>query len=365
MPYRIGLDARMFRHTGIGTYLRGLVSGFSSAAISQDKRPVLFGTVENAVPFNAPIYSVREQLLYPGVVNQCALWHSPHYNVPFMKGKTKLVVTVHDLIHWIFRKQFLSPLQQFYAGTMMRRTVKTSDHIIAVSRNTKNDLVKHFHADPEKITVIYEGVTPEYRELPSDELDRKFAEIKTKYNLPDDFFLYVGLMKPHKNVLWLIRLFRKLRLAKKVQSSLVLVGKKDKKYPRGFEELAEFQSTGGILHIPEIEADELITFYNRAVALVHPSLYEGFGLTVLESMKCGTPVITSRAASLSEVAGDAAILVDPIAETEMADALVKIESDAELRKTLKAKGLERVALFDWRETARQTSAVYEKVLTEY
>jgi glycosyltransferase involved in cell wall biosynthesis len=370
MPYRIGLDSRMIRHTGIGTYLRGLVSGFASADIPNRSKPALFGPKDlpaqypgfQANPFTAPIYSIGEQLSYPFQLGKCALWHAPHYNVPLVKGKTKLVVTIHDIIHWIFRKQFLSPLQELYAGTMMRRALSLADHIISVSHHTKKDLVEHFRADPKKITVIHEGARQECRELPPHELTEKFAALKEKYGLPDDLFLYVGLMKPHKNVLWLIRLFRKLRLAKKLRSTLVLVGRKDKKYPRGYEELQGLGTFAGVIHIPEIGGDELITLYNQALALVHPSLYEGFGLTVLEAMKCGTPVITSKAASLPEVAGDAAILVDPTSDEELAGALMEVESSVETRNLLRTRGLGRAALFNWRETARQTVQVYEGVL---
>lgn len=370
MPYCIGLDVRMLRHTGIGTYLRGLVSGLSKAAVSPDLKPALFGSGDLAVqypdfetsPFSAPIYSAREQFLYPSVIGKCALWHAPHYNVPILKGKTRLVVTIHDLIHWIFRKQFLSPAQEFYAWAMMKRALSLADHVIAVSQNTKKDLIGHFKADPKKITVIYEGAGQECREFLPQELAEKATTIKAKYSLPDNFFLFVGLMKPHKNVLWLVRTFRKLKLAKKLRSSLVLVGRKDRKYPPNFGELAELRSSADIIHIPEIGTDELMVLYNQAVALVHPSLYEGFGLTVLEAMKSGTPVIASKAASLPEIVGDAAILIDPASDAELAGALVEVESNVETRQILRNKGLARAVLFDWRETAKQTVQVYEKVL---
>ena len=370
MIARAGLDIRMLRHSGIGTYLRGLLEGFHQAGISPEERPVLFGDPDSASAFSekkirafaAPIYSLREQARYPSRLRQCELWHAPHYNVPLFKGKTKLVVTLHDIIHWIFRDRFLNPVQAAYAGFMLNRAVGISDRIIAVSENTKNDLIEHFKAPADKITVIYEGVGNAYRMMPPEELSARFKRLSEKYRLPENFFLYVGLMKPHKNVLWLVELFRRLKASGRLKSSLVLVGRKDKKYPKGFEGLRDLQTDGDVIHIPAIEFPELLVLYNRAVALVHPSLYEGFGLTVLEAMKCGTPVITTKAASLAEVAGDAAVLVNPSDPSEMSEALVGIESDVRTREILRARGLERVKKFQWEDTARQTAEVYRRVL---
>lgn len=363
----------MLQHTGIGTYLRGLLSGFQAIGFGAERGLTLWGstpgsatrkTSRDPFAFQAPIYSLREQFLYPRIIRQCALWHSPHYNVPFSKGRTKLVVTIHDIIHWLFRKQLGDPFKEFYARTMMRRALAIADHVIAVSQNTKRDLAEHFQADPQKITVIHEGVSPEYRELSPAQLAERFEILRRKYALPEVFFLYVGLLKPHKNIHRLVRVFRKLKDLNKLRSDLVLVGRKDKRYPSEFKALAELRSGNGIWHIPRVEPNELPVFYNQALALVHPSLYEGFGLTVPEAMKCGTPVISSNAASLPEVAGDAAALFDPLSETALADALVRIESDATFRESLRMRGLARSAIFDWQETARKTVEVYERVLAE-
>ncbi|OQA55211.1 MAG: Glycogen synthase [Candidatus Omnitrophica bacterium ADurb.Bin277] len=370
MPYSVGLDVRMIRHSGIGTYLRGLLEGFRSAGIREPHRPALFGPAGVADDYSdftsrrltPPIYSISEQAAYLSAVSQCRLWHAPHYNVPVLKGKARLVVTIHDIIHWIFRDRFLNPVQAAYAGFMLNRAVGISDRIIAVSENTKNDLIEHFKAPADKITVIYEGVGNAYRMMPPEELSARFKRLSEKYRLPENFFLYVGLMKPHKNVLWLVELFRRLKASGRLKSSLVLVGRKDKKYPKEFEGLRDLQTDGDVIHIPAIEFPELLVLYNRAVALVHPSLYEGFGLTVLEAMKCGTPVITTKAASLAEVAGGAAVLVNPSDPSEMSEALIGIESDVRTRDILRAQGLERVKKFQWEDTARQTAEVYRRVL---
>jgi glycosyltransferase involved in cell wall biosynthesis len=367
MPdYRLGLDIRMLENSGIGTYLRGLLWGFEALGIH--KNLAVFGPKPDATHperiFSAPIYSIREQLQYPARLKQCRLWHAPHYNVPLRKGRTKLVVTIHDIIHWIFRKQFLSPIQAAYAGFMLKKAVSSADQIIAVSHHTQKDLIDHFHAPEQKITVIHQGVDETCRELAPAELAPAFEKIREKYKVPQDFFLYVGLIKPHKNILRLTRLFRRLKQVGKVRASLVLIGRKDKAYPPGYEALASLSSTQDIFYLPSIEPQELKVFYNQALALVHPSLYEGFGLTLLEAMGSGTPVLTTNSSSIPEVVDDAALRVDATDESEMGNALIRLDQDARLRESLRVKGLERVKYFSWKETARKTAAVYEKALAE-
>jgi glycosyltransferase involved in cell wall biosynthesis len=387
--YRIGLDIRMLQNSGIGTYLRGLLSGLEKLGLEKDI--VLFGLEEQApfppmsspnaligdpesengfplktcgndkrVNFTAPIYSIQEQFQYPARLKQCRLWHAPHYNVPLWKGK--LVVTIHDIIHWIFRKQFLSPAQVAYAGFMLKKAITSADQIIAVSHHTKKDLIEHFRAPEAKITVIHQGVDETYRRFSSNELKAAFEKIRAKYKLPEKFFLYVGLMKPHKNVLMLVRIFRRLKEEGKVRASLVLIGRKDKTYPKGYEELAGLATEGDIHYLPVIDPNELTVFYNQALALIHPSLYEGFGLTLLEAMTFGTPVLTTNSSSIPEVVGDAACRVDASDENAMTGAILRLDQDAGLRESLRQKGFERARMFTWTETARKTAEVYEKVL---
>ena len=362
-----GIDARMIRHTGIGTYVRGLLGAWKDRP--REEMPLLFGDPDlcrqnapgfETVSFKAPIYSLQEQAAYPFLLKKCRLWHAPHYNVPLWKpAGVRLVVTIHDLIHWIFRKQFFSPLQAGYAQTMLKRAVASADHILTVSENTKRDLTEHFNADPARITVTYEAVAPVFS--PAADPDGCSA-VKQKYGLPGTYFLYVGSLKPHKNVLWLIRAFRKLREERKIQAALVLAGRKDRHYPKGYEELASFQDGGGLFHRPSISDQDLPVLYQGALALVHPSIYEGFGLTLLEAMACGTPVAAFRVASIPEVTGSAACLLEPSEEKSLAQALLRLEEDAAYRRALREAGLRQAAKFSWQKTAEQTWEVYRRVM---
>ncbi len=362
---KIALDARMVRHSGIGTYLRGLLSGCAENRLPQDWDLTLMGPGSedypyNWKPFTSRIYSIEEQLAYPGKAKGYDLWHSPHYNIPFFKTGPKLVVTVHDLIHWIFRGKFFNQAQALYVKAMMERVVKTADRIIAVSEKTKQDLMEYFNAPAGKISVIYEGVSDDFQ--PAQD-PAALKELRVRHNLPDRFFLYVGLMKPHKNILWLARLFRKLFHEKKISSPLVMIGKKDARYPSGHEELAALGREDAFIYLDKTIHGDLPKLYQSATALVHPSLYEGFGLTLLEAMASGTPVVAFRTASIPEVAGQAGVLLDINDEEQMSSALRMLESSSNFREDCSKKGLEQAARFKWRDTARKTLEVYREVLS--
>ena len=365
----IVLDARMIRHSGIGTYVRGLLGTYRNHPFFQQHSfglalpPSLFSegdSVGKLHPFRSPVYSVLEQVEYPFRMGNCRLWHAPHYNIPLLKGKTRLVVTIHDLIHWIFQKEFYSPLQATYVRLLFQRLSKSADRIIAVSQRTRDDLIQHFKVPAEKIRVIYEGVSEEFFSPMDPERRRQFLRER---DLPEQFLLYVGLMKPHKNVERLLRVFKKLRREGKIKSPLVLVGKKDKHYPKGFESTRDLANGDGIHYLPEVSTrKELVSLYASALALIHPSLYEGFGLTCLEAMASGLPVAVSRAASLPEVVGEAGYYFDPYSEDSLAEALTTMESEERLRKELAQRGRERARKFSWAKAAEETIQVYREVL---
>lgn len=362
--FKIGLDFRMGVHTGIGTYLRGLVEGFANIQNPAVQDLALFSpniSVKSSfsrIFFDAPIYSITEQWKYPEFVRLCRLWHAPHYNIPLWKGKTHLVATVHDIIHWIYKDQ-LTFAQKLYAETMLTRTVKTASHILTVSESSKKDLIQHFHADPNKVSVIYNGVAPDFFPRSTENLEPDWLLLKQKYQLPDSFFLYVGMLKPHKNIMRLMRVYHRLFQNKKIQSRLVIIGQGAPDSPE-IRMIKDLKSE--IIHLPKIDYGELPIFYNQAHALVHPSLYEGFGLTVLEALACGTPVLTTSRASLPEVGGKAARYIDGEDEDEMEKALEEWDADTTLRDRLGDLGLQQACKFSWDKAARETCSVYSRIL---
>ena len=364
------IDARMIRHSGIGTYLRGLLGQYQGHAFFQKHSlglalpPQLFNETQGwgrVFSFRSPIYSLQEQMEYPFQLKRCRLWHAPHYNIPVLANqKTKLVVTIHDLIHWLFRKEFYSPLQVSYAAFFFKQVVRSAARIITVSHQTRDDLIQYFNAPYDRISVIHEGVEPDFFQVPEMTERKKVLE---KYQIPESFFLYVGLIKPHKNIKRLLQVFKKLRGQEKVHSALVLVGKKDRRYPPDFKVLENLQTGHGIHYLPSVDSRaELHALYASARALIHPSLYEGFGLTCLEAMASGTPVIASSIASLPEVLGETACYIDPYSETSLAEGILRMEEEEGFCHELREKGRLRARSFSWAKAAQKTIQVYEEIL---
>jgi glycosyltransferase involved in cell wall biosynthesis len=363
----IGIDTRMIDCTGIGTYTQGLLSGLQHLDL---KNLALFGpeisdleVLRNfqRINFTAPIYSLSEQFQYPQHIKRCKVWHATHYNVPFYKPRgIKLVATVHDLIHWVFRKEYFGRLHNLYAKTMFNAVVKNCDHIIAVSEHTKKDLIRFFNAKPDRVTVISEAVSDQFKILDADStlLKKKLHPLA----LPEDFFIFVGSLKPHKNLDWLLSIFEQLHEQKKMTTPLIIVGRADAKYPSTLHKINALEKKGVVKHYSDISNKDLVILYNLATALIHPSQYEGFGLTILEAMACGTPVICCPNASIPEVAGEAAWMVDSGSEHGMMQAILSLNNDLNLRAKLRKKGLERVKFFSWDKTALETQKIYELLL---
>ena len=391
---RIGIDARMIRHSGIGTYLRNLLwefqkldhprfefTLFGSRKQFQDSNGsyilrevkncesrsntqhgtgiTIYGRVGYEIrPFNQPIYSLSEQIAYFSKTRSVDLWHAPHYNAPFFSS-SKLVVTIHDLIPLIFSGKFFSKPKHFYLANALKRISEQAENIIAVSECTKRDLVDLVKVPAERIRVIYEGVSSEFRPIGDLAL---LERVRSRYQIPKNanLILYVGLIKPHKNLGVLTQAVKRLRREGKIDHKLVIVGKKDRTYPTGSEFLAEIHSDEDIIYRERVEHEDLPALYNLASIFILPSLYEGFGLPVLEALACGIPVIVSNRASLPEVVGEAALLFEADSEESLAEAILKLARDEKLRQGLRQRGFERARLFSWNRMAQETLKVYEE-----
>lgn len=366
---RIGIDARMIRHSGIGSYLANLIPELPNSRpfayelnlFGPRKHLVEFEGFSRVRGFGAPIYGWREQAGAWLRARSVDLWHAPHFNIPFF-CPARLVVTIHDLIPLIFAGRFFDRRKLLYFMIALARAAQTAVRIIAVSEHTKQDLMRYFKIPGDKIRVIHEGVHPKFKPVTDS---RALDDFRKRRGLDpgDSFILYVGLLKPHKNLKVLLSAVRKLRKSGKIAEKLLVVGKKDKKYGREYAELAGLRSDGDVVYLESVTAEELPLLYNAAGIYVQPSLYEGFGLTVLEAMASGVPVIISKNASLPEVAGGAALEFDPESEDELAGTIERLTGDRSLREQLRAKGRERAARFTWRRTAEETMRVYGEALS--
>ncbi|HXH39543.1 MAG TPA: glycosyltransferase family 1 protein [Thermoanaerobaculia bacterium] len=340
---RIGIDTRKIADFGIGTYIRGLLTAL--VAERSDERYVAFAPqrlahhlpagVEHVV-VDAPHYSVQELVALGRAVDRSNidLFHAPHYVVPFTR--TPLVVTIHDLIHLRHR----NPLARLYARQMIARAVGKSRRVLTVSEAVKRDIVAVFGCDGDHVVVTPNGVGAPFVQTDLAPHARNAARTA---------FLYVGNDKPHKNVDILVDAFAAAGLA---GTSLVLVG-------APFE---RFRARDGVVVPGFVRDDELAALYRDAIALAMPSGEEGFGLPALEAMASGCAVITSNAAALVEITGDAALHVEPNAGA-IGGAMRRVASDEALRQTLARRGVERARTFTWTRCADLTRGVYRASMT--
>ena len=263
------------------------------------------------------------------------------------------VVIIHDLLPLKFPAEY--PRLRIFFEKVLPRILRKSAGVIACSMSTKKDCVESYGLDPDRVYVVHEGFSSAYfpggREL-------AVKRVRERHGM-EEYFLYVGSILPHKNVAGLLDAFA--LASKKVSSSLVIAGRKNRPF---FPELAKRADGLGVRDrvrfLDYVPAGELPDLYRAASAFVFPSLYEGFGLQILEAMASGTPVISSRLSSLPEVAGDAACLVDPRDSGELGGAMARVISDHAWRKELIGKGRERAKGFSWEKAAKETLAVLEK-----
>lgn len=308
---KIAVDARMINMSGIGTYIQNLMkNGCYDIALGRKDEIEKVDNKIDTIEFDSPIYGIKEQLKFP--YNKLRkekpdVLHVPHYNVPiFYKGN--MVVTIHDLTHLLFPEFLPNKFAFYYAKFMIWIALKKANKVITVSENTKKDILKMFKVNPDKIKVIYNGVGEEFVE--KDKKDIQY--LYKKFNIPENkkIIMYVGNLKPHKNLERLLEAYSKIK--NKEGTSLLLVGKAFEKY----NVLGEKEKVLGIetqvIHTGCVTQNELVDLYNLADLFVFPSLYEGFGIPVLEALACGTPVICSNTSSIPEVGGDFVGYFDPL-----------------------------------------------------
>jgi glycosyltransferase involved in cell wall biosynthesis len=299
------------------------------------------------------LFSPKNQLLLPGLLRRekVDLYHSTNYMMPLLgMGRIRRFVTIHDLIPLMFRdhapearKEKLFPI---YKG-LMHRIARKADVILTVSESTKRDIVRELNVNAAKIAVTPEGVGPEYH--PTDR----------RSPVTGHQILYVGRRDPYKNLPLLIEAFSDV--VKNVPAArLRIIGPADDRYPAAPDLARKLGLEPQIDWIGYVSPRDLVQAYQDAAVYVLPSRYEGFGLTVLEAMACGAPVVCSNASSLPEVAGDAALLVPPGDRVALADALTRVLTDAQLAQALREKGVARAASFTWRRTAELTVEAYRR-----
>lgn len=370
---RIGLNAQLlalgdnYRSAGISSYIYHLlrhlpeVGDFEFVAWTGERGGDL-GRIERrvtALPTRRPLARILwEQALQPYAVAQARpdLLHGLAFVLPLWL-RVPGIITVYDLTFFLVPEAF-RPLNRLYLQTMTRVSARRAVHLCTIAEHGRADVVRLLGVPNDKITVVYPGLDPRFA-IPPD--PTAVAAFRQRRGLPERFLLFLGTLEPRKNLPALLRAFAEVR--RQVPGvDLVLAGGKG----WGFEEIfAEVERLGlaSHVHFPGfVAADEQALWYAAAEGFVYPSRYEGFGLPPLEAMACGTPVVTSNAASLTEVVGEAGLTVAPEDEEGLVAALVALLTDPDEQARRSALGLEQAARFQWRESARAQAAVYRRTL---
>jgi len=293
--------------------------------------------------------NIRHNLIFG---TKSDIYHFFNFTIP-KNIKGKVINTIYDTV-FISAPETMGDrkeLEEYKYGA------QKSDLIITISESAKNDIIKNLGVTEDKIEIVHPGIDLENysQKYEKEELER----IRKKYNLPSEYILYLGTIEPRKNIERIIKAFIKYK--EKVDDDLkfVIVGKKGWKY-ENIMKLIESMGTD-IIITGYIDEEDKIPIYKLAQFFTFPSLYEGFGMPVLEAMAAGVPVVTSNVSSLPEVAGDAAILVDPLSEDEIFEAYKKIRSDSNYREEMIQKGYEQAKKYQWKYSAKKLEEIYDKI----
>lgn len=376
---KIYLDARVIidKQTGIGNYTYNLLKHI----LEIDHENEYTVLVNRSLSRNHPIMELEQKNLKRKLVairevspqQQFLIWapllkekpdvyHYPNFDLPIFQPCNS-VFTVHDLTYLRHRSLYLDGrwLKNYYTKYIMILGAKKAQKIIAVSRSTKQDLIDLLHVPEEKIVVIYEAVDDSYLDNKLFESNKNLQQKTSEQNQDEKYFLFLGERRPHKNIVRIIEAFARFKAKTSGDYKLVIGGKPYSSYREPEKRAAELGLSESVVFRGYVAESELQTLYKNAAGFVFTSIYEGFGIPILEAMACGTPVITSNLSSMPEVAGRAALIVDPYDVAAITGAMETIASDWNLRQRLIKNGREQVKLFSWKSSAEQTVKVYESI----
>jgi glycosyltransferase involved in cell wall biosynthesis len=246
-----------------------------------------------------------------------------------------------------------------YARTSIALATRRATRVLTVSESSKRDILRYVDAEPDKIDVIYNAYDERFGVEPGEE---DVVRVRERFQLHDEFVLYAGNVKPHKNLERLIEAFQLVRRQGLDHLKLVLIGDEISKYAALRRAVHRYQLHKYVRFLGYVPEQTLAVMYRLAGVFVFPSLYEGFGLPPLEAMASGTPVVTSNVSSLPEVAGDAAVLVDPYDPAAIADGIRRVLTDEALRRDMRRKGLQRARQFSWEQSVQRVREIYGEVL---
>ncbi len=360
-----------YRNAGISHYIFNLINalpkvsdGIAYTVLVGPRRPEMPGAMRVLAtrwPTHRPVARILwEQLAQPILLRKIGaeLYHGLGFTLPIL-GTRKSVVTVYDLSFLHFPDAF-KPWKQFYLSLFVRMSARKADRVIAISEHTRRDVIRLWKVPGDRVSVAYGGVSPDFRPLPPEDVSR----FKEKHGIPEKFFLYLGTLEPRKNLPRLVEAYARAYGQDRSLPPLVIAGARGWYYDEIFARVQALALEDRVFFPGFIPEEDLVLWYNAAEVFVYPSLYEGFGLPVLEAMACGKPVISSNAASLPEVVGEAGVMVPPEDVHALGQAMLSLWRDLDWRRSLASKAAKRARCFSWEETARATVAAYRAVFRE-
>ncbi len=374
---RIAIDytAAIHQGAGIGSYVRNLVAALLAEDDSNQYTLLTSGRPTPEHPFpSAPnvrgrsilipdrylnILWYRWRLPVPATLFSGAmdLYHGPDFVLPPLGKKVRKIVTIHDLA-FLEHPEYAVPSLAAYLRKVVPESVAMADVVTTVSSEVNRTLVEHFQTPREKIIVIPNGVAPYFRRITDPII---LNATRQKFGLKHPLLLGVGTLEPRKNHLGLIKAFYQAQKQKYGPAMLAIAGGSGWLYEETRNLVAELKLERKVRFLGRVTDLELVTLYSMADVFAFPSFFEGFGIPPLEAMACGAPVITSNTSSLPEVAGDAALLVDPNDVNALARAILNILGNEQLRAELVKKGYQRVQQYTWAMSARKVLKIYQKM----
>ncbi len=382
---KIGIDSRFLTHPqkgGFKTYTENLISNLAmldeqneyilylDRPPAQDTRMPVQDNFSYRVLKHAPVIGMpwREQVQLSVQTNRdrIDLLHSPCLTAPLMSS-CPLVMTIHDMI-WLFPKTYSSSntfslqwkLMEWYQLVVPRAAARHASAILTVSQQSKDSIVEHLGIDPDHIFVTHGAVNSSFH--PVRDADR-VQVLREKYRLPSKFVLAIGSADPRKNIETLVQAYALLPENVRKEYRLVIVWTAAVLATATYKLVESLGMNEYVHFINQVSNDELVLLYNETSLFVFPSLYEGFGLPMLEAMACGAPVIAANTSSIPEVAGDAALLVEARDANGIAHAILQILSDEKLAAEMIQKGLKRNSMFSWKKCAIETLSIYRRVMS--
>ena len=366
---RVGIDARLSYHqpAGISRYTKHLIdelalqdreSTYTVFQHRKQREPLADAPNFQRRTLFTPVHSRLEQSMLAAELSFHTLdiLHSTDF-IPPLNSSIPSVITVHDLafLRW---PHFLTENHAAYYS-QIDRAVRHAKHIIVPSVSTKNDVVGQLGASPKKISVIYEAASPQYCPLSPE---RCRAAMQAKYGIPEKYIFFVSTIEPRKNIEGLLDAFYHLRKYYNIEDTgLVLAGKPGWLYEEIYQKVEQLELGRSTFFVGRVPDEDLHQLFVGARCHVHPAFYEGFGLSPLEAMACGTPTIVSNTSSMPEVVGDAGLIVDPANREEIAVAMHRLLTEEALHQELSQKGLQRASVFSWSRAASETLDVYRMV----